>query len=184
MVNIRRAAVIAAVVIAAALVTVVVVHKSAGGDSRQRQDMLLPSLRGPQNWSDTKAHDYAISRSVSRSWNRGPDDFTEVVYGFTSESAAKRDFRSSSPEKVTRDAYPNASPYDIGARAGSADQAQFTCGEREQDECVTWWAWLRFNDVNITLRYRHDPTDAHALSDTQLATMVNNAITDLSTLAH
>jgi hypothetical protein len=79
--------------------------------------------------------------------------------------------------------YAGATPDDIGVRAPGADQAEYTCGEREQGECDAWWAWLRFGKVTVMLQYRHEPGDPQALTDAELAVLVTNAAEDLAALS-
>jgi hypothetical protein len=117
---------------------------------------------------------------ASRNWNRGADDFGELAYGYSSEREARNQFSSSPPEKLSPDILSDTRPYGVGVQAKGADQAEYICGEWEQGKCMTWWAWLRFGAVNVTLRYRHTPGDPKALSDEQLGVLVTNAVEDLA----
>jgi hypothetical protein len=179
----KSVAVVAAGAVVIAVTVAVLVHvvdryRSTG----PRRDLLLPSLPAPGQWAqsgDLPSYD----GEATRTWNRTSDDITELVYGYRSSAGAARAFGNSSPQKTEPDVNGRAQPDDIGVRVPQAEQAQYMCGEYEQGECTTWWAWLRFGDADVMLRYRHQPEDPQALTDDELATVITKAATEIASMS-
>jgi hypothetical protein len=175
-------AIVAAALTVAVAVALVVQVVDRYRPSGPRRDLLLPSLPAPGQW--TQSGDLpSYDGEATRTWNRTSDDITELVYGYRSGAGAARGFGNSSPEKTGPDVYGRARPDDIGVRVPQAQQAQYMCGEYEHRACTTWWAWLRFGKVDVMLRYRHEYGDPRALTDAELATVITNAATEISSMA-
>ncbi|WP_433887788.1 hypothetical protein [Streptomyces sp. CA-111067] len=163
------------VALAIILVAPAACGKNGGQAQRPPVNLLIDAPRGAGVWRHTSWWEQDKGNSASRRWLRGVSDFTEIADAFGSVDAAKDHFRNLAPEKISPDVYRGVKNDDIGATMDGADEVEFKCGETNGSACMTWWTWARYGKYTVQFTYRHDPADATALTDTELAMIVSNA---------